>query len=389
MEEGTFAAWLKRDGDRVQAGELLFCLESEKATQDIEAIDSGFLHLPPEAPKPGDPVKVGQLLAYLLAEGEVLATTANTPSPGAQEPSSPSGSAEALGAQLADAAAAAAIVGPIATPRARRVSRELGVDWAMLEGSGAGGRIREADVRRAALSSLEGSQPPAGPVPVPGIGMTVMRRVIAERMRTSARNTVPVTLHTLVDASRLVRLREEWKRAGRRKLPSYTDILLVLTARALVVHPSLNACWEGDGLNLSHTVHIGIAVDTEAGLTVPVLRNAGVLSLEQVAERTRDLIERTRARKAAAEELRGGTFTLTNLGAYGVDAFTPVINYPQVAILGMGRIRKQLVVEGEALVIRDMMSLSLTFDHQALDGAPAARFLQALTELIQTAEGLA
>ena len=386
MDEGTFAAWLKRDGDRVQAGELLFCLESEKATQDIEAIDSGFLHLPPEAPKPGDPVKVGQLLAYLLAEGEVLVPTAPPASSGTRDHPSPSKSSEiSIATQVADSSAA--VGSRIATPRARRVSRELGVDWTTLDGSGAGGRIREADVRRAALSTVEGSNPAAGPAPV--IGMTAMRRVIAERMRTSARNTVPVTLHTVADASKLVRLREEWKRVGRETPPSYTDMLLVLTARALVVHPSLNACWEGDGLNLSPAVHMGIAVDTEAGLTVPVLRNAGVFSLGQVAERTRDLIERTRARKAAAEELRGGTFTLTNLGAYGIDAFTPVINYPQVAILGMGRIRKQLVVEGEALVIRDMMSLSLTFDHQALDGAPAARFLQTLTEWVRTAEGLA
>jgi pyruvate dehydrogenase E2 component (dihydrolipoamide acetyltransferase) len=201
----------------------------------------------------------------------------------------------------------------------------------------------------------------------------------------SLRHTAPVTLHTTADATELVRLHDELKAAANSAdplVPSYTDLLVKLTACALLDHPRLNARWAGEELVLSSAIHIGIAVDTESGLLVPVIRDVPQLNLSELAARSRDLSERARSRRLTADELRGSTFTLTNLGPLGVDAFTPIINYPECAILGIGRIQRMPMALEAQIVIRHIITLSLTFDHRALDGAPAARFLQALCEQI-------
>ncbi len=166
-------------------------------------------------------------------------------------------------------------------------------------------------------------------------------------------------------------------------MPSYTDILVLLCACALAQHPVLNSRWENDRIVLADGIHIGIAVDTDAGLLVPVVRDVPRLSLAQLAAQTRDLIERARQRQLAVAELQGGTFTVTSLGAFGIDAFTPILNPPECAALGVGRIQRCPVVDGEQIVIRDRLTLSLTFDHRITDGAPAARFLQTLRGLIE------
>jgi pyruvate dehydrogenase E2 component (dihydrolipoamide acetyltransferase) len=203
----------------------------------------------------------------------------------------------------------------------------------------------------------------------------------------SLRNTAPVTLNTTADATRLVQLRNELKAAASDSdgaVPSYTDMLVKLTALALQRHPQLNTHWEGQSLIPSSAIHIGVAVDTESGLLVPVLRDVPALTLREIAARSRDLIERARSRKLSADELRDGTFTITNLGSFGIDAFTPTINYPECAILGVGRIQRQPAVVAGQIVPRDILTLSLTFDHRATDGAPAARFLQTLRGLIES-----
>jgi pyruvate dehydrogenase E2 component (dihydrolipoamide acetyltransferase) len=202
-------------------------------------------------------------------------------------------------------------------------------------------------------------------------------------MLASHHSTAPVTLTTTADAVNLVNLRNQFKAAGGDNVPSYTDFLVKLTAVALAKHPLLNARWEGEQIVTPPDIHIGIAVDTDAGLLVPVVRDVPVLGLRQLSARTRDLATRARARQLVADELRGGTFTLTNLGAFDIDAFTPIINYPQCAILGIGRIERRPVVVGEQVVARDQVTLSLTFDHRIVDGAPAARFLQTLRSLIE------
>jgi len=215
------------------------------------------------------------------------------------------------------------------------------------------------------------------------------RRRIAERLARSARETVPVTLTTSIDASNVVNLRRQFKAvAGARPdesvpLIGYTDIVVKLAAAALLRHPILNSRWEGDRITLFEDIHIGLAVDTEHGLVVPVVRDVPRLSLRQVADRSRELIDRARRRVLSPEEMQGGTFTVTNLGAYGIDAFTPVINHPECAILGMGRI----IQPGGGGRARSReaprMTLSLTFDHRIVDGAPAARFLQDLGGLLE------
>jgi pyruvate dehydrogenase E2 component (dihydrolipoamide acetyltransferase) len=384
MEEGVFAGWLKRDGETVQAGEAVFRLESEKATQDIECLDAGILRIPPHAPKEGDTLAVGAVIAYLVQPGEATTfegqqatsaapTSENKARAGLENPALASHAESApLQERTGKASPSAAI-----SPRARRIAAELGVDWSTVHGSGRTGRIREADVR-AAYEQRQGS--PSHPA----ASIQVIRRRIAERMLESCRATAPVTLTTIADATNLVNLRKQFKADS--VVPGYTDLIVKLTALALHDHPALNARWGKDGVLLVKEIHIGIAVDTPAGLFVPVLRDVANLTVQDIAARSRDLIERARQHKLRREEMQGSTFTVTNLGPFDIDAFTPIINFPECAILGLGRIQRRPVVREEQIVIRDQLTLSLTFDHRVVDGAPAARFLQKLSQMIEKAE---
>ncbi|HBI45349.1 MAG TPA: alkylhydroperoxidase, partial [Planctomycetales bacterium] len=263
---------------------------------------------------------------------------------------------------------------PAASPRARRVARELGVNWTQIQGGGKTGRVRERDVRAA-----------AGPAPAQ-TAVSPLRKTIAERMTASLRSTAPVTLTTTADASNLVSLRNQFKTAaasGDDVIPGYTDFLVKLAAAALQKHPLLSARWTNAEITPSTSLDIGIAVDTERGLLVPVVRNAPNLSMRQVAASTRDLAERARGGTLQSSEMQGGVFTITNLGAFGVDAFTPIINYPQCAILGVGRIQRRPVASDDRIMICEQVTLSLTFDHRIVDGAPAARFLQTLSQMLE------
>ena len=260
------------------------------------------------------------------------------------------------------------------------------MDWRKLTGSGRTGRIRERDVRAAVVQAAR--LPDAGEPPAPrgaAVPVRSVRRTIARHLLDSHHATAPVTLNASADATNLVNLRNQFKaaRAADVLVPSYTDFLVKLSAVALQRHPLLNARWEDEAVRLLPEVHVGVAVDTDAGLLVPVLRDVPSLTLKQVAARSRDLIGRARAGRLGADDLQGGTFTVTNLGAFGIDAFTPIINPPQCAVLGVGRIRREPVVLGEQVVVRDRVTLSLTFDHRIVDGAPAARFLQTLCGLIE------
>ncbi len=225
-----------------------------------------------------------------------------------------------------------------------------------------------------------------GSAPATQVPITAIRRTIADRMLHSAQSTAPVTLTTTVDATELVRLRKQFKASVANEaavVPSYIDFLVKLLAIALQRHPLLNSRWEGDHIQVESGIHIGIAVDTEAGLLVPVVHDAGSLSLRQLAASSRDLIDRARQRRLRPDELQGGTITVSNLGPFGIDAFTPILNHPECAILGVGRIQRQPVMVQDQVVGRDMLTLNLTFDHRIVDGAPAARFLQTLCQLIE------
>lgn len=340
MEEGTFVEWLKQDGDVVTPGEPLFVLESDKAAENIEAIDAGVLRLGPDSPRGGEVVAVGQVIAQLVVEGEtVLARRAS------EEPPQPSQARRAKRA---------------ITPRARRAAKELGVDVTALQGSGRDGRIRERDVR-AAAPTASGKLIPHTPI----------RRTIAARMLAGVTQAAPVTLTTRADATNLVNLRQQFRTTGS-LVPSYTDLLVKLSGLVLRRHLSMLAQWRDEGLFLPERIDIAIAVDAEAGLMTPVLRGVDRLPLTQLVVRTRELIEQTRAGKLTADDMRDATFTLTNLGMFGVDAFTPIVPLPQSAILGVGRIAPD-----------NLITLSLTFDHRVHDGSPAARFLDDLRRCVE------
>ncbi|TXT23936.1 MAG: pyruvate dehydrogenase E2 component (dihydrolipoamide acetyltransferase), partial [Planctomycetota bacterium] len=246
------------------------------------------------------------------------------------------------------------------------------------------------------------------------VPITPLRRTIAQRMVASLQQTAPVTLTTEIDATSLIEFREQLKRTGEPLVPSITDAIAKLVAIALQEHPALNARWRDDAIEIFDEVHIGIAVDTNDGLLVPVIRDAHRQSVFEIAHQSRELIEKARARRLTAHDLQGGTFTISNLGSLGIDAFTPIINFPETAVLGLGRIQTRSTItldnsdtlarrvsEGsevtgnlapslarrasiETTTHQQVMTLSLTFDHRVLDGAPAARFLQTLARLAAT-----
>ena len=373
-DEGLFAGWLKQPGDTIKPGDRVFSFETEKATEEIEVLDGGILHISPGGPKVGDKIAIGAVIGYLLQPGEEAPklpsispklARSDRPPPAPPDSGGAGGGRSDLAADRGAGVAATTRLERTSSPRARRAAHELGVDWTTLQGSGKTGRICEGDVRAAAS------------------GVSLTRRTIAERMMASARSTAPVTLTTTADATNLVKLRRGLKTANQ-IVPSYTDFLIKFAASALQEHPRLNCRWDRDRIVEQAAIHIGIAVDTEAGLLVPVVHGVTSLTVEEIARRTNDLAQRARDGALKGDEMRGGTFTITNLGAFGVDAFTPIINYPECAILGVGRIVRQPVVVENEIAIRDVMTLSLTFDHRIVDGAPAARFLQTLVKLIES-----
>ena len=448
MEEGVFSAWLKAPGDVVQAGDMLFLLEGEKAANEIESFDSGRLCIPPDAPQPGTTVRVGDVIGFLLADGEDApktvsvrpATPANVTSAdetgteairvgAAALSTSPSHDAVQAVPRAAGPAArrlarqlgidlesvvtpdpTGRVVGddvrraarlrappfpsspghthPVATPRARRRALENGVDWARLTGTGRNGRIRERDVLTVSTSHAPHPPLPAHEIPPTEPGRFVpaskLRKAIALRMAAGLHQAVPVTLTTKIDADRLVAFRNQLKAdADAGPVPTYNDILLHHAAQTLRELPALNACWHRDGIHCYDAVHVATAVDTPDGLLAPVVRDADRLTLAELAHAMRELVEQARAGQLGQHQLTGGTFTISNLGMYGIDAFTPVLNLPQAAILGIGRIVSEPVVRCGSIVVGQSLTLSLTFDHRVTDGAPAARWLQRLGERLQ------
>lgn len=381
MTEGTLVEWLKSDGEAVEAGEVLFTVESDKALNEVETFTSGVLHIPSDLPQPGDTAEVGAVLGYLLQPGEEkpsdpLGESGTPPAPapaglptglahsGPVEPTPPTQTAP-RGAR------------PTISPRARRLAEELGVDWRLLAGKGRTGRIREEDVRAAAEAATTARSP------VELRPVTPIRKMIAEHLATSARATAAVTLTTEADAADLVRVRGELRDSLGSEAPAYDAMLAKLSAMALGEHPLLNASWQEDGIEVHDAVHLGVAVDTDDGLLVPVIRNAHAKTLPQIAADVRTLTANARNRRLTPDDVQGGTFTLTNLGMYGIDAFTPIINLPQSAILGVGRIVEKPAVHDGRVIPRPRMTLNLTFDHRVLDGGPAARFLDRVRTLVE------
>ena len=266
--------------------------------------------------------------------------------------------------------------------RARRLAKKLGIDLITLTGTGKGGRIRERDVF-AAESSTKAVPPTIGAGEVAGRlePHTTIRQTIARRMVSGVTDAAPVTLNVKADATNLVALRNFLK-VDSPDCPSYNDMIIKLCAVALRQHPMLNAQWREEGIFVPDVVNISVAVDTEVGLMVPVVHDVLSKSLDEISINTRQLIEASQNRQITAGQMEDGTFTVTNLGAFGIEYFTPIINLPQCAILGIGTISQEPVMDGNEVVSKDRLPFSLTFDHRIVDGAPAAKFLQTLCQLI-------
>lgn len=382
MEEGKFLAWLKKEGDFVKEGEPLFTLESDKAAQDVESIDSGILSIPTHGPKSGDIIKVGHIIGYLLGDGESAPMASAPPEQAKAEVTPPrpeqSKTDPPATAILAPATSSAGVA---ASPRARRAAKEHHVNLSTLKASGKGGRIRERDVLVATKA-----------FPSPGDGqkipLTSMRRAIAARLMHSRQITVPVTITSRCDVTALLAFRQQLKSAAEKSqlpvTPTLNDLFLKLTARALRQHPMLTATWEEDHLLLPGAIHLGVAVDAGDGLLVPVIRDVDARTLTEVASQSQRLITAARVGQLSAADMQGACFTVSNLGGLGVEAFTPVINPPESAILGIGAIVREAVpLDNGGFAARDRLMLSLTFDHRVNDGAAAARFLQTLRQIFE------
>ena len=414
MEVGTVVEWLKRDGDRVTPGDHLFLVESDKSTTEVESLDGGTLRIPGNDLRMGEELPVGTLLAYLVQDGEAVPvsgtdTAAAGPPPASAAPATLPAMTADLAADSPAPAPAPALAGtgaggdrarrreaPVASPRAKRVAATLGVDWTGLSGSSRSGRIVEADVRAALARGATGATTQAD-IPSGGDAakrsevtpLSPTRRVIGERMARSAHTAAAVTLTTEAEADALLAARADLVAAlagTDAPPPTYNDFFARLVAVALRDFPDLNASLTDDGIMRHPAIHLGIAVDTERGLLVPVLRDAQAKSVQVIAGESARLIAAARAGQSAPADLQGGTFTITNLGPYEIDAFTPIINPPQCAILGVGRIVARPVVADEAagtIAVRKGVALSLTFDHRIVDGGPAARFLQRIKHYVE------
>jgi len=425
----TLVTWYKNEGEMVAQGEPLFAIETDKATLDIEAPGSGMLR--GVMAQPGDAVKVLSPIALIAAPGEALEisqpTTLSHPAASDTAPSTPdrepqprpgdgrqrifisprarrlAGEHDVPLTELRASGPEGAIVerdvrayletqtapssaGPLITPVARRMAEEAGLDWRRLTGGGPGGRITRDDVVQALRTA------PELPVTVPAltelneatevIPLRSVRAVIAERLLRSATNTAQVTLTAEADATALVKLRDQLAQDG--VGVSYNDLFLTILGRALREHPWLNASLEEDTIMVWERIHIGLAVDTQRGLLVPVVRDVDRKGLLQLSEETLSLVERARSGQCTPDELGGGTFTLTNLGMFGIDVFTPLLNLPECAVLGVGRIKRQPVMVGDEVLGRELVWLSLTFDHRLVDGGPAAGFLQRVVQLVES-----
>ncbi len=367
METGQVVEWLKNEGDAVDEGEPILVVETDKANVDVEAPASGVLRR--VLAQVGDDAEVGSVLAIIAGEDEELPAT---------EPAAATGGSHSQAAPVAPSPESASAMSDStptrspgggrrqpSSPAARRVATELGIDIAKVGGSGAGGLVTEADVRAAARAGSNRGVPAAGVTEVPLIGT---RRRIAERLALSRRTVADVTTVIDVDMSSVATHRQA------SRLP-FTAFVAWAVARALVAFPALNATLQEDRLFRHQHINLGVAVARDDGLVVPVIQDADRLSLAELASAIERLSSAARGNEIKPEDLTGSTFTLTNSGTYGSLFFTPIVNVPEVAILGMGRVAEAPVVRAGAVEVGTLMYLSLSYDHRAVDGADAVSFL--------------
>ena len=378
MEKATIVTWMKGEGDRVEKGEPICIIETDKINFEIEAPESGILIK--IMAKEGEVLPVGEVIAVVAKEGEAfdLATVIKQ----AKE-------VKALLEERPTEIPIAISTSKLreerreikASPLARRMAEEKGVSLEDIIGTGPGGSIIKEDVLRALEEREKGPLQVSKKIPLKGI-----RKLIADRMTLSWHSSPRVTQVMEVDMTEAVRFRDEhrsnWESKGVRV--SLNDILIKVVSQALMEVPEINSSLKGDEIEVYGNVNIGIAVATERGLIVPVLRNTHRKSLLEIAQESSAFVQRTQDGKIGPDDLQFGTFTITNLGTYGIDLFTPIINQPQSAILGLGKLdRKVKVIDEDKIAIRWVMNLCLVFDHRVIDGAPAARFLGRMREILE------
>ena len=428
QETGLLVRWLKAEGDTVSAGDVIAEIQTDKATMELEARASGVLT--GFVAHEGEDVPVGAVIATIAAPGEAVSTPTPTtvaaapaPASGHAATASPALEASPLAARIAsehgvsladvpassgriqksdvlayiearnghaarDAAAmptgSGARLQP-ASPKARRIARERGVDLRLIMGSGPERAVLTADVLAAASApTAAASVMPAPATPTPGVATSIspIWRIMAERTTQSWREIPHFFLLREVNASRMIAWRERLKQRQESGV-TYSDLLVKMVAETLLAHPRLNASWRDGGIVSHPDINIGLAVATSDGLVVPVIHAADRLSVQEIAARRAELVQRAQAGKQRPDDLAGATFTISNLGMYGVDAFNAIVPAPQAAILAVGRIAERVVPLNGAPAVQPVMALSLSCDHRVVDGARGAQFLGALADLIE------
>lgn len=406
METGTFVEWLHKEGDQVEKGQPLFVIMTDKAAIEIEAPASGILS--DLRAQPDEVIPVTQTIAYILKPGEEAPVQAPQTAPGGN-----GGKAQPVTSEPEVAAvpveASSMPDEPSdkvrATPVARRMAVQLGVDLAAVQGRGPKGRVHKADVLTAAErhaplpvepASVEASTPlralPDISIPLPNarrrevIPLTGPRKIIAQRLAYSATSAPHITLTVSVDMSEATRLRSMTLKRLEEKTGyrlSFTAIIARVVAQALGSHPFLNASLDGDQIIVWEDVNLGIATNVDDYLVVPVVREAQTKTLEQLLSILGDLLERARSRKLAPSEMSGSTFTISNMGMYGIESFTAIINPPESAILAVGSIVDTYVKVDQAMVEKPMMKLTICADHRLIDGVAAASFLNEVRNTLE------
>lgn len=389
MEEGVLSRWLKAEGDLVHKGDVIAEIETDKAVMDLEAYDEGPLTA--LLVEEGATVPIGQPIA-IIGEGSALGqaptasvgtTPAPAPAPTAARPTSQDPATTDTTRR--------------ATPLVRRIARERGIDLGTVTGTGPGGRIVRADIEPVVACAAAGQARPAvqtsatpqsAPVAEPAedevLALSRIRRITAQRLAQS--DAAPhFYLTSVVDAQRLLAFRAEFNDALVEDKPkvSVTDLLVRACAVTLRAHPMVNSSWDQDKILRRGHVNIGVAVATDAGLIVPVVPDADRKGIREIAGETRALTERARAGTLTPQEFSGGTFTISNLGMYGVDHFTAIINPPEAAILAVGAATPTPVVRDGEVTVRPIIKFTLSVDHRVVDGAPAAAFLRDLVAIVE------
>ena len=394
MEEGTVSQWIKHEGDAVKAGDVVAEITTDKLTHELQSEHDGVL--PKIVAQEGEDVPVKGGLAYIGEAGESI-TAAPAAAPAAAE-SVPAAASPAAAAPTADGRRIRI------SPLARKTAAKLGVtDFAAIVGSGTSGRITQKDILAAAeamktapapaplsvaaASASEPAAPKAGLELMEGdtvVKLSGMRKVVAERMLHSHTEIPPVTQNTKVDVTELMKFRKLLLAETGRKY-SVNDLILKATAKMLRQHPEILVSYDNGQMIQRAHVNIGMAVALEAGLIVPVIRDADRLGLDALADSAKDLASRAKGNKLLPDEYKGSTFSVSNLGMFGIETFTPIVNQPDAAILGVCAVQDELTLAEDGSVSkRQVMRLSFTYDHRLIDGATAAKFVMDLRDLLQS-----